>query len=214
MMKAFDNSGLSECCVLKSRGTAVGSSRFVQLIMTHSRAELASLATPLWFCLRTQPKHENCAAVGLRRQMQVACFSPRLRYRKATRRGAVWFVEAMFPGYLFAEFVYSEQHRRVESLPGIQGIVHFGDFIATINADTVAALQQRAGDEETVTIDPEIQAGQSVRITEGPFQGLEVLVTRLLPAKERVQVLLEFLGRPVETEISAPKILPVGPPRF
>ena len=74
----------------------------------------------------------------------------------------------------------------------------------------MATLQERTGEAEVVTIDPEIKVGQSVRIAEGPFQGLEVLVTRLLPARERVKVLLEFLGRPVETEISTPKILPIN----
>jgi transcriptional antiterminator RfaH len=112
--------------------------------MTHSRDELALSNTPFWFCLKTQPKHEHVAATGLRRQLNVSCFAPRLRYRKMTRRGAVWFVEAMFPGYLFAEFIYPEQHRRVEYSPGIQGTVQFGDYIATIDSETVAALQQQA----------------------------------------------------------------------
>jgi transcriptional antiterminator RfaH len=119
----------------------------------------------------------------------------------------------MFPGYLFAQFVYPLQHRRVEHSSGIQGIVHFGDYVATLDSGTVTALQQKAGEEEIVTIDPELKVGQSVRIAEGPFQGLEALVTRLLPAKERVRVLLEFLGRSVETEISTPKILPVASAR-
>lgn len=182
--------------------------------MTHSRDQLALSDTPLWFCLRTQPKREHFAATALRRQLQIPCFSPRLRFRKATLRGAVWFVEAMFPGYLFAQFVYPLQHRRVGHSSGIQGIVQFGDYVATLDPGTVEALQQKTGEEEILTIDPEIQVGQSVRIAEGPFQGLEALVTRLLPAKERVRVLLEFLGRSVETEISTPKILPVGHPRL
>jgi transcription antitermination factor NusG len=181
--------------------------------MTHSRDKLALSNTPFWFCLRTQPKHEHLAATALRRQLQIPCFSPRLRFRKATRRGAVWFVEAMFPGYLFAEFIYSEQHRRVEYSPGIQGVVHFGDYIATIDSITVAALQEQAGEEEIVTIDPDIKVGQSVRIAEGPFQGLEALVTHLLPAKERIRVLLDFLGRSLETEVPVPKVLPLVSPR-
>lgn len=178
--------------------------------MVHSRAQLAASDSPFWFCLKTQPKHEHIAAATLRRQLEILCFSPRLRFRKATRRGAVWFVEPMFPGYIFAQFVYTLLHRRVEHLSGINGIVHFGDNLATIDADTLTALQERAGEEEIVTIDPELQVGQSVRIAEGPFRGLDALVTRVLPAKERVKVLLEFLGRSVETEISAPKILPVN----
>jgi len=47
-----------------------------------------------------------------------------------------------------------------------------------------------------------------VTITEPPFSGLEAVVTRVLPAKERVKVLLEFLGRPVETEVATHKVLP------
>ena len=209
-MKAFRNLPGDEFCVLKTRSTTVGSSRLPRSIMVHSRAQLTSSDTPLWFCLKTQPKHEHIAAATLRRQLELPSFSPRLRFRKATRRGAVWFVEPMFPGYIFVQFVYPLLHRRVEHSSGIQGIVHFGDYLATIDSDTVATLQQKAGDEEIVTIDPEIRVGQSVRIAEGPFQGLDALVTRLLPARERVKVLLEFLGRSVETEISAPKILPVN----
>ena len=122
-------------------------------------------------------------------------------------------MEAMFPGYLFAEFVYSRQHRQVEYSPGIQGLVRFGDQIATLDSNTIANLRQTADEEEIVTYNPEIQVGQSVRIAEGPLQGLEVLVTHLLPAKERIRVLLDFLGRSVEAEVSTPKVLPVAFPR-
>jgi hypothetical protein len=35
-----------------------------------------------------------------------------------------------------------------------------------------------------------------------------VLVTQLLPARERIRVLLEFLGRSLEMEVPAGKVLP------
>ena len=124
-----------------------------------------------------------------------------------TKRGPVWFVEAMFPGYLFAKFVYSTQHRAVESSHGICGIVRFGDRLASLPENIVAALQSRVGAEEVVTVDWSVKVGQTVEIIEGPFQGLEVLVTHLLPAKERIRVLFEFLGRPLEIEISTTKVL-------
>jgi transcriptional antiterminator RfaH len=71
----------------------------------------------------------------------------------------------------------------------------------------VAALQSRVGSEEVVTVDWSVKVGQTVEIIEGPFQGLEVLVTHLLPAKERIRVLFEFLGRSIEMEISTAKVL-------
>ena len=196
--------------MLKSCARPVGSHYVDPLIMTQSRAQLALSDVPLWFCLRTEPKHEHIAAATLRHRLNITCFSPRVRFPKATRRGRVWFIEAMFPGYLFARFTYPLLHRRVEHSHGVRGIVHFGDYVATLDPQTMTALQEKTGEEEIVTLDPEIKVGQSVRIAEGPFQGLEVVVTRLLPARERVKVLLEFLGRPVETEISTPKILPVS----
>jgi len=176
--------------------------------VTQSSPLLALLDEPLWFCLKVQPKREHLAATSLRRRFGINCVSPRLRFRKLTRRGPVWFVEAMFPGYLFAKFVYSTQHRSVESSNGVRGILRFGQHLATLPENTVIALQTRAGAEEVVTIDSSLKIGQPVHIVEGPFRGLEVVITQVLPAKERIRVLLEFLGRSMETEVPAQKVLP------
>jgi transcriptional antiterminator RfaH len=175
--------------------------------VTQSSASLALVPEPVWFCLKTQPKREHLAATALRRQFGVECFSPRLRFRKMTQRGPVWFVEAMFPGYLFAKFIYSTQHRAVESSHGVSGIVHFGDRLAILPENIVTALQSRVGAEEIVTLDCSIKVGQSVQIVAGPFHGLEVMVTQLLPAKERIRVLFDFLGRSMEMEISTLEVL-------
>src|SRR5256714_8370227 len=156
--------------------------------VTQSSVSLALVPEPVWFCLKTQPKRDHLAATVLGRQFGVECFSPRLRFQRMTKRGPVWFVEAMFPGYLFAKFVYSTQHRSVESANGVRGIVRFGQHLATLPENTVLALQTRAGAEEVVTIDSSLKIGQPVHIVEGPFQGLDVVITRVLPARERIRV--------------------------
>ena len=170
-------------------------------------AQSDAVEKDFWFCVRAHPKREHLAAEGLRKQFNVVCFAPRLRIRKLTRRGAVWFVEAMFPGYFFAQFDYINQHRAVEHAPGVRGLVRFGERLATIDAETIDRLRHRMQENETVTIDPDIEVGQEVQIAHGPFQGLEVLVTQLLPASERVHVLLEFLGRSVQVEVSKTKLI-------
>jgi len=58
-----------------------------------------------------------------------------------------------------------------------------------------------------VTIDWSIKVGQSVQIIDGAFEGLEAVVTHLLPAKDRIRVLFDFLGRSVEMEVSTAKVL-------
>ncbi|HEV7869395.1 MAG TPA: transcription termination/antitermination NusG family protein, partial [Chthoniobacteraceae bacterium] len=160
-----------------------------------------------------RPKHEHLAAESLRRIMAIECFSPRIRFRKNTTRGPVWFTEAMFPSYLFARFVFSEKHRYVQHAPGVSTIVRFGDLVAAIEDTTIAGLREASGESEMIVFSPEPEVGQEVKIAEGAFRGLEAVVTQVLPAKERVKVLLNFLGRMVEAEIQAPAVIPSVSPR-
>lgn len=181
--------------------------------MTLSSVELGKEEQALWFCLKAQPKHEHLASVALRTVLGVETFSPRLRFRKPTRRGAVWFVEALFPGYIFARFNYRELHRQVQYSPGISSIVHFGDRVAVLDEPTIAMLRTVGGDDEVVIIDPEFHVGATVQIVEGAFQGLEAVITQLLPAKDRVRVLLDFLGRQIEAEVPSAKVIASVTPR-
>lgn len=119
----------------------------------------------------------------------------------------------MFPCYLFARFVYAQQHRQVQHMPGVSTIVRFGDQVAALPDATVLALRSASDDQETVVLEPEVRVGDEVRIAQGAFHGLDAVVTQVLPAKERVKVLLEFLGRSVEAEIPTPAIIPTTSPR-
>lgn len=181
--------------------------------MTFSTNELLKQTEANWFCIKAQPKHEHVAAASLRRNMGLECLSPRIRFRKNTRRGPVWFVEAMFPGYLFARFIFPEMHRQVQAAHGVSTIVRFGSRVASIHESTIVHLRELSGPEETVVFSPEPRVGDAVQIAEGAFIGLEAVVTQVLPAKERVKVLLEFLGRTIEAETTAPKIIPNISPR-
>src|SRR5687768_3738086 len=118
--------------------------------MTRSSVQLGKEESPLWFCLKAQPKHEHLAAAALRSMLSIESFAPRLRFRKPTKRGAVWFVEALFPGYLFARFNYRELHRQVQYAPGVSAIVHFGDGVAVVDETTITTLRQLSGENEVV----------------------------------------------------------------
>ena len=176
--------------------------------MTLTPTELNESPDPRWFCLKAQPKHEHLAAAALQQLHRVDCFVPRIRYRKSTTRGVVWFVEPMFPGYLLARFIYRDLHRAVQHAPGVTAIVRFGDRIAVIDDAALEPLRESIGADQLVVFDPEVRLGDTIKIAEGAFLGLEAVVTQLLPAKERVKVLIDFLGRPVETEIHRNKVLP------
>lgn len=173
---------------------------------------------PEWFCLRSQTKREHIAAGHLRELEGVEVFCPRLRYRKATRRGKIWWMEPMFPGYILAKFVLSEKERPVTFCNGVRGLVRFGSHTPPVPDDFVEAIKRNiqasttAEDSEIITYTPSIEPGDGVEIAHGPFQGMQGTVVAVPSAMDRVKVLLEFLGKtqPVEVDLFS-LILPKQP---
>ena len=163
---------------------------------------------PAWYCLRSLPKHEHIAAAHLRVLEGVTVFCPRIRFKRATRRGSVWVIEAMFPSYLFGRFNLTEMRRNVLYVHGVSDIVRFGNWYPTIEEATLAQLRDQTGVTEVKELIYELSQGDQVKITQGVFVGLEAVVTHVLPARQRVKVLMDFLGRKMETEVEHASVLP------
>lgn len=161
-----------------------------------------------WYCLQSRPKHEHIAASHLRQVAGLEVFCPRMRFKRLTVRGQMSVTEALFPGYLFARFDFQAMHRQVRYSSAVVKILQFGSVYATVDDSVLDSLRSRAADAEILTVSPEVNAGDEVRIAEGAFRGLEVVVTQVLPARERVMVLLEFLGRTMEAEVRRPSLMP------
>lgn len=154
-----------------------------------------------WFCLRTQPKHEHIAAAHLRQDMGVEVFLPRIRYRRPAKSGANWITEPLFHRYLFARFDLAADLRRVQHARGIQQVVHFGDHWPVVSADVICELQRIMEGREFHTIEETLRPGDAVELLGGAVHGLKAIVTRFVPAKQRVAVLLEMLGRETPLEV-------------
>jgi transcriptional antiterminator RfaH len=165
-------------------------------------------ARPAWYCLQARPKHEHIAAAHLRMLEGVTVFCPRVRFKRPTRQGLVWVTEAMFPGYLFAQFVLATMHRQVRYAHGVSDIVRFGDRYPAIDDEALAPLWGHTGLTGVKEVNYELSKGDRVKIVEGAFLGLDALVTHVLPAKQRVKVLMDFLGRKMEAEVEYSSVLP------
>lgn len=171
----------------------------------------SEIAKPQWYCLRSQPKHEHIAAARLRQVEGIEVFCPRVKIQRSTRRGLVWFTEALFPNYLFAHFEMERWHSLVRYSQGVSGIVRFGDDVPAVPAQALAELRAFMQDSELKTVSFTIAAGDDVEIVEGPFRGQTAVVTRLLPARERVKVLLEVLGGVTEVDLRLSSVFKQAP---
>ncbi len=169
------------------------------------------METPAWHCVRTRQKQEHIAAANLRQLAGVEVFNPRLRFRRATRRGPVWFTEPLFPSYLFARFPLRLMLTEVRHVSGVSTVVHFADRVPSIPDEVIAELRSKFADNEIVVQDSELRLGQEIRVAAGAFQGLAGIVNQILPAAQRVRILLEILGRETSVEIDADDIVTASP---
>ena len=114
-------------------------------------------------------------------------------------------VEVIFPGYIFVN-TSLENYSALKYTKGIKNIVKFGDNISCLSSEEIEAMQMA---EETSKINPvalQIQVGQYVMIAKGSLAGSIVKVCSL-PSKERVGVLLTFLGSVRRVTISGKDLI-------
>jgi len=83
----------------------------------------------------------------------------------------------------------------------VSGLVHFGYGIPVVPDEVIDELRQCFEAEEPLTVQDRLYPGAEVMVAEGPFLGSHGVVVRLMPARQRVQILLDFLGRTTVAEV-------------
>jgi transcription antitermination factor NusG len=169
--------------------------------------------TPAWYVVHTRPKCEHIAAGLMVRLVNVGVYCPRIRFQKSTRRGKVWFIEALFPSYFFARFTPIESLRAVKHSQSVIKVVDFGGNLTPVPDEVITELKKEMRDEEVREVLVDVKVGDIVELTEGPMRGLKGIVNAKLSGADRVRVLLEFLGRENAVEVPASKLLTDHQPR-
>lgn len=157
-----------------------------------------------WYCARTKPKNEHIAAANLRRIERLDVFHPRLRSKQTTRSGVVKQVtEPLFPGYIFVRCNLQESLDKLRHTFGISSLVHFGGRIPVVPEGVIGELMDCFGEDETISFERQPLPGEVVNVTTGAFFGMQAVVLRSWPARRRVQILLDILGRPTPMEVDS-----------
>ena len=160
-----------------------------------------------WFCLRSQPKHEHIASGHLRMMEGVEVFNPRIRFVRSTRIGPAPVTESMFPNYLFARFDWRQSLTRVHYAPGISCVVHFGSKWPTVPDQAIDEIRSVLSTDGIHVISNEIDVGEEVTMSGGVFHGLQAIVTKVMPGRQRVMVLMYFLGRQTSVEVGLTSVI-------
>jgi len=159
----------------------------------------------LWYVIHTKPQQELLASSMLEDQRHLTVFLPEVKqkYRGKMR------LRPFFPGYLFVEVdLDAVEYTAINSTPGVIRLVAFELRPLPLRPGIVEGIRQeveRINNEGGLP--PEsYQEGESIRLTEGPLEGLQAVFIKHLRPKDRVLVLLKLLGQENEVELDLSEI--------
>jgi len=111
--------------------------------------------------------------------------------------------EKIFPGYVLVEMIVTDDSWYVvRNTPNVTGFVGSGTTPTPIDETEMGELQERVGIEEPEH-DIELNEGQPVEITDGPFKDFEGKVSDIDEERGKVKVLVNMFDRetPVELDV-------------
>lgn len=156
-----------------------------------------------WYALFSKPRKELQVASYLHAK-SFEVFHPTLRVKPVNPRAST--IRSFFPRYLFVRADLAVDGRGIlQRVPGSVGLVEFDGEAPPIADHIIAELRRRIADIEAAGgLQLEgLRHGDPVRIAQGPFAGYHAIFDTRLGGDERVQVLLQWLGRAVKVKVDA-----------
>jgi transcriptional antiterminator RfaH len=171
-----------------------------------------------WYTLYTKPNSEYQVANTLERR-GIHTYLPEIEAPKTQRKSGR---KPFFPCYLFTRVDFEKVGlSRVRWTPGLRRVVAFGEYPVPLPDEVIELIRRKLDMINATGGRPghNFRPGETVRITNGPLQGLLAAFEGPSTPTERVQVLLGFLGHvsrahvsvtdlqkvPAEAEAPAPK---------
>ena len=167
-----------------------------------------------WYVVHTRPHRELMVASLLEQSPTAEVFLPEVFRQGRDKRKLV----PLFPNYLFVRLnVHDPDMVRINRTPGVVRLVSFSDRPVPVPDSFIDALRiqvERLNTDGGIATHP-FHIGDTVRLTDGPLEGMEALFQGPMDPSQRVAVLLEFMGRlqEVKVDVSQLEAAPPRPPR-
>lgn len=160
------------------------------------------MQTQVWYVLYTRPRSEKKLAEALQKQ-GIEHYLPLLRTRKKWSDRFKWTEIPAFASYVFVRIHYETQALAVLKVPQALQFVISNGVAAEISDHDVEMLRlalSHYAESLTIRDTSALEAGETVRIQEGPFAGKEAVIARI-QGKTMLLVAFPALNKSVQAEI-------------
>lgn len=151
-----------------------------------------------WYLLYCKRGQLLRAKEHLERQT-VKCLSPFISIEKVVQGKRAMVSEPLFPNYMFVAFNTESIHTTtVSATRGVSHFVRFGSLPAIVPESVINELLLTTSDTHT---DPETPyPGDTVLITEGPFEGMQAIFAET-DGETRSMLLLNLLNKQIRHSV-------------
>lgn len=162
-----------------------------------------------WYVLHTYSGYEDAVAYNLKQRIESLDMGDKIfdvlvpKEKKIKIRGGkrVTIEEKIYPGYVLVEMIVTDDSWYVvRNTPRVTGFIGAGTTPVAIAPEEIKILQKKMGVEEpTYKID--VEKGDAVKITDGPFKDFDGKISEIDQAKGKVKVLINMFGRETPVEL-------------
>jgi transcription antitermination factor NusG len=152
-----------------------------------------------WYIAYTLPRHEKAIALRLKVE-EIPCYVPLYSETRAWKERSVKLELPLFPCYVFAKMV-PENRTRLLSAPGVIRLLTVSGAPAVFPDEAMDALQSALRGWHARPC-PFHSSGKRIRLTSGPFAGLEGTILRR-NGKRKLIVTLDLISSSMSLDIDA-----------
>jgi transcription antitermination factor NusG len=175
-------------------------------VLGSSDTDLTTDLQPHWYALYTCANHEKRVAAELRART-VEHFLPLYSSVRRWKDRRVPLDLPLFPGYVFVRLALRDRLRALQ-IPSVVRLVGFTGQPAPLPDDEMEILRSGLSEHSDAEPHPFLTVGRRVRITSGPFTGLEGILLRR-KSLLRVVVSIALIHRAVAVDVDIADVRPV-----
>lgn len=162
-----------------------------------------------WYAIHTYSGYEDAVARNLRQRvdslgMQDKIFNvlvPKEKNIKIKAGKRVEVEEKIYPGYVLVDMIVTDDSWYVvRNTPRVTGFVGSGVHPVPMDQAEIDGLFERMNKED-VSHEIELEIGEAVQITDGPFKEFEGKVNDIDTERGKVHVLVSMFGRETPVEL-------------
>ncbi len=164
-----------------------------------------------WYVIHTYSGYEEAVASNLRQRietmgMQDKIFDvivPKEKKIKIKDGQRKEIEEKIYPGYVLVQMIVTDESWFVvRNTPNVSGFVGSGTTPVPVSEEEIKTLKKRMG-KGTPKHEINVEIGDSVKITDGPFKDYDGKVSEVDAERGKVKVLVNMFGRDTSVELDS-----------